>query len=354
MRKKYFNSIFTVLFLALVVALSCVSLSFAAPSNTDISNAKKLTLGEKAGFTFDAQDPDNTLFYKVKITKKGIYKLTVYNDLGDPMASEKAWAGLYSSASAAKKVSGRGRIDEERNYSDGDNLCRYFRLKKGTYYLAVQHNIEDKLKSGVKIENAGNPYLYDYFGDIYEYQTMEAGVRDLDGNEVKKVSSVRSSNTSVIEASKNKYGMVKLHGKNTGRAKITIKYTGRNGKKGVYTRTFDVKKYPAAVKSLKVNGKSVSIKKHRFEYNTKTTKKTTAVKVAPKKGWKVDYVNIEIMGPNGKYKRIEGSKAKKHVINGTSVDFSKSYNYMAYNIKLRKENGAEKDSMEYRVGIERS
>lgn len=345
----------TALIMAMIIVLSCMVPAFAAYDNTTAAKAKQLTLGKKVSFTLDAQNDNQSvwrIFYKVKITKKGIYKLSIYDDIneyGDN--AENVCVELYSSAKSAQKSSGYDSINFERRYSDGDALCTYYRLKKGTYYLSVENNKgNSKVKSGIKIESQDDPYFIDWFGDIYWSQKMQLGLRNLDGYEVKKVTSVKSSDETIIKTKKGDYE-IELYGKKIGEARITVKYVGQNGKKGTFSKTFKVKKYPNAIKSLKVNGKKVDLKKNRFEYSVKTNKTKVAVKIDVKDGWEVNYVNFELIGKSNKF--IEGSKAKKYVTKGTSVSFPKKYSGINFLIQLRKKNGRERDSFTYCVFISR-
>jgi len=93
--------------------------------------------------------------------------------------------------------------------------------------------------------------------------------------------------------------------------KTTLKYTYRlNGKKTTIKQAVRVKKYPNAIASLTVNGKSVSFKKNKFRYIvSKFTKRAVTIKVKAAKGWKVKgmYTDLEYIG----YSKIKNGKTFK-------------------------------------------
>jgi polyribonucleotide nucleotidyltransferase len=71
-----------------------------------------------------------------------------------------------------------------------------------------------------------------------------------------------------------------------------------------------VKAYPKVIKTLKVNGKKVKVtsKKHAYAVTQKKFKKRYAkVKLSKKKGWKIDYVYVDMWNDKGEGDQIKVS-----------------------------------------------
>lgn len=118
---------------------------------------------------------------------------------------------------------------------------------------------------------------------------------------------VKSSNTKVLAVKKQKdntsiYGY-NLVPKKPGKAVITAKIKV-NGEEKTFKATYTVKKFPNALKSLKVGGKTINLKKNKTYAQVKTGKKTAKVEYKIAKGWKVKcvyyngkkYVNLKSGG----------------------------------------------------------
>jgi len=138
--------------------------------------------------------------------------------------------------------------------------------------------------------------------------------------------SIKSINTKVLKAKKTGKEMYEhyLEPVKSGKAKITVKYK-YNGKKYTVTKKVTVKKYPDAIKSIKVNGKSVNLDKkaYRFDYDVEKYKKTSAkVKIKAASGWKISNAYmISAKGDTDKFKELKPSVFKK----GTSISIKKGY-----------------------------
>ena len=94
-----------------------------------------------------------------------------------------------------------------------------------------------------------------------------------------------------------------------GRSTLELTYE-LDGRQATLKKTVQVKKYPSPITSLKVNGKTVKLKKNKFTYTVSKFKKTSAIiKVKASKGWKVKgvYADIEYVG----YKKLKNGKSFK-------------------------------------------
>lgn len=101
-----------------------------------------------------------------------------------------------------------------------------------------------------------------------------------------EVLSIKSSNPEVLAAGKGDrlYSCVLLP-KKAGSSKVTV-VLNINGEKKTLKATYTVKKHPNAITSLKVNGKSVNLKKNKFYAMVKVNKDKTKVEYKIAKGWK--------------------------------------------------------------------
>ena len=168
------------------------------------------------------------------------------------------------------------------------------------------------------------------------------------------VTSVKSSNTAVLAAKKEtlyyedhtEKGYL-LNSKKAGKATITVKYKTPAGKTGTLKKTITVKKYPKQIKSLKVNGKTVSTSKHKFFFDRQTSKKSVTIKMALKDGWKITDVYGYRYTKSGKESKVKVTK--KMLKNGTSISFPKKYEKMSVCVYM--ENG--KSSIYYDVFFNR-
>ena len=163
------------------------------------------------------------------------------------------------------------------------------------------------------------------------------------------VTSVKSSNKSVLKV--NQYGDtfddISVTPKKAGKAKITVKYKVGKNSYSVTSANFTVKKFPKAIKSLKVNGKSVSLTKDKFDYplfDYAKTKGTITVKAAS--GWKVSKL---VLFPDPDYN--PSSTYRKTVKNGKSFNIPSDGSYC---VDITMTNKKTNDVFVYHVGFFRN
>lgn len=99
--------------------------------------------------------------------------------------------------------------------------------------------------------------------------------------------SITSSDTGVLTVQKG----VRLYEctmapKKVGSSKVTV-VVKINGEKKKFRATFKVRKYPEALTSLQVDGKSVNLSKNHFYARQKVSKDSTKLKFQVGKGWKL-------------------------------------------------------------------
>ena len=171
------------------------------------------------------------------------------------------------------------------------------------------------------------------------------------------VTSIKSSAPKVLKVVKDKGGngtvYFTLIGKKVGKAKLTIKFKKPNGKYGTKTKTVRVKAYPNMIKSLKINGKEVTVSKKTNSYKyikTGYKKSSVTVKIVPADGWKIDYT----YGYKYKYGSSSSKPIKftKAMAKGKEeVKFPSKYDMLDLYVNLvNKETG---DSVDYYIGLER-
>lgn len=164
-----------------------------------------------------------------------------------------------------------------------------------------------------------------------------------------RVVSVKSSNKSVLKVYKdgNTFDDISVSpGKKTGKATITVKYTVGKDSYSVTSDPFTVKKFPKAIKSLKVNGKSVNLSRDAFDYplfGYAKAKGTITVKAAS--GWKVSKL---VLFPDPDYN--PASAYRKTVKNGKSFNIPKDGSYC---VDITMTNKKTKDVFIYHVGFYR-
>jgi hypothetical protein len=187
---------------------------------------------------------------------------------------------------------------------------------------------------------------------------VSVGYYDSDAEEFisAKVTKVKSNNTKYIKVNHVSGGSWYLDLKKTGKCKITVTYKTPKGNKYTKTKTVRIKKYPAPIKSLKINNKTVKVartssKDTRYEC-TKSNYSGThpKIKMTLKDGWKVD--DVRAYRGNTKTGKFKSSKLKNSTITkGKEIEFSKTYNYMNVMVFLFNEKTYE--SMSYDIYIRR-
>ncbi len=342
--------------LSFAMILSGVSLqAFAKESPEALSGTLKL--GTKQSITFENE---SSKFYKITIPKKGLYRIDYYSTYHDDY-NKDFWVGLYKSQSDAEEM--ENLVDSNlfiRNNDNPDTDYEIYSLSARTYYLHVQSFSSKRPNFGIKVKAATDDDLYDlesdgrYYAGMYDnYVGVGYYNPEKDKGYEGKVTSIVSSNKAVVKVNKGtaydergkKFTLFTLDYKKAGTAKLTIKYTRPGGKKATLKKTLVVKKYPNMIKSLKVNGKSVTISKNKFRYSVKSYKKTSAkIKLTAKSGWKVKEVTGDYYGKSYKYSELKKSVVTK----GTSISFPKKYDHVIFYIYMENKNG---DSAVYEVDM---
>lgn len=169
--------------------------------------------------------------------------------------------------------------------------------------------------------------------------------------------------TSVTPASSKIVEVVKVKGENekgkkqnyfyivpkaVGKTKVTVQYKLPSGTKKKSTKTVTVKKYPNHIKSLKVNGKKVTISKHKFRYDKGKIKKTKIpIELKLKKGWKVVDAWGSVWNNNNS---LEIKKAKSKLKNGTAISWPKKYT--EFELMITMSDGT--DYIDYHIRLSRN
>jgi hypothetical protein len=160
------------------------------------------------------------------------------------------------------------------------------------------------------------------------FEPSKSNPTESDWNKIDKCTlvSVKSSNSKVLKAVKDGTSMYShyLQPVKTGKATVTVKYKYK-GNKYTIKKTVKVKKYPKAIKTITVNGKSIDLgkKKYRFDYDVDKYKKTSAkVKIKPATGWKIVSAYMGMAkGSKDEWKEIKVSTIKK----GNAITIKKGY-----------------------------
>ena len=116
------------------------------------------------------------------------------------------------------------------------------------------------------------------------------GIEFSDMPETAKLVSVKSSNPSVLRATKcgSEIYATDLVPLKPGKAKVTVKYK-LNGKSSAISAVYTVKEYPNPMTYVKVNGQKIDIKAQKYYFDIFKYAKTKAtVTVKPARGWKID------------------------------------------------------------------
>lgn len=174
---------------------------------------------------------------------------------------------------------------------------------------------------------------------------------DNDKGKEQKITSVVVNDKTVAKVNKDKFdGNVRwsLTPKKTGKVKVTATYKTSSGKKKV-SKTVKVKKYPNQIKSLKVNGKTVSTKKYQNYYDKKYTGTSVKIKTALKDGWKLKSVYCDVTDKNYNGKPIKVSKST--ILNGKAIKFAKKYKYFFLDFEMQ--NKSTGDIIRYSISLNR-
>jgi hypothetical protein len=147
------------------------------------------------------------------------------------------------------------------------------------------------------------------------------------------IASVKSSRTDIIqvvEADENRPWM--LHALAGGKSRITVRYTLKSGAAKSVSATFTIKKYPNAIKYIKLNGKKLPIKPAEdIQYLLQGYNKTaTRLTVAANTGWKIEKITLYLDKIDGTEKELDVTKK-----NGKSIKTPRSYHVIQYLILFR-------------------
>jgi len=155
-------------------------------------------------------------------------------------------------------------------------------------------------------------------------------------NKYATVKSVTSNNSKVIKITKDVYEGKTFYSaffKKTGKATLTVKYKIPGGKTATLKKTIKVKKHPNMMKSLSVNGVNQSISKYKFNYVDRNyTNTSVKIKIALKKGWKIEDVSARASSMTGKEKNIKVSKST--FTKGKAFSFPNGYDWLDVNILM--------------------
>jgi len=156
------------------------------------------------------------------------------------------------------------------------------------------------------------------------------------------INSVTSSDDKVLkpregvyyDEDENQIGFWLLQAKKAGKATITVDFTKPDNTSGTLTKTITVRKYPYPIKSLKVNGKTVKVSKHKYHYLKKTSKTKVKVKMATKNGWKIASVYGFKYDKYGNEKEITVKKST--LTKGKLLSFAKKYRDLVITVTMTK------------------
>lgn len=198
-----------------------------------------------------------------------------------------------------------------------------------------------------KAEAASGRYYYSPT-IMYAGQDTDIGMYDTKADKDIKITSVKSANKGIVKVKK-PYGYYRAVAVKPGKTKLTIKYKTVSGKNATTKKTVRVKAYPNPIKSLKVNGKSVSLTKdQRYLYEGYKYKKTKApVAVSLNDGWKITTAYGFYYTKNYDMKEIKG--VKKSLTGGKAISFPKKYKMIQITFTMSKGN----DNIDYTVLLNR-
>ena len=142
------------------------------------------------------------------------------------------------------------------------------------------------------------------------------------------VTSIKSSKPSVLHFKKDEMGWTygyTVIPKKVGKVKVTVKCTV-GGKDYTLSQKCPVKKYPAPIKTLKVNKKKVTVSAKKNAYSrivNKYKKDYARVQILPKSNWKIIYAKYDMTDLKNAYKEKypKSSAIKK----GIKINYPEKY-----------------------------
>lgn len=167
------------------------------------------------------------------------------------------------------------------------------------------------------------------------------------------ITAVKSSNPAVLKTKleadpEGDYAWGSYTAKKTGKVVVTVDYKFKDGTTGSASANVTVKPYPNNIKSLKVNGKTVKISKNKFQCQRKFKGSKAKIKMALKKGWKID--SVDASGWNKSFdKQYKIKVTKKGLLKGKYFKVPAKCKYVDVNVTLRKGN----NFFYYYIGLHR-
>ncbi len=190
----------------------------------------------------------------------------------------------------------------------------------------------------IDTETASAKSSWDVYLNNYAFVGQQETVYAGNGDDSATVTSVKSGNSKIIKVKKSKFEGVTYYDlkyKKTGKTKVTVKFKTPSGEVFTKTKTIKVLKYPNHIKSIKINGKSVNVKKNKYYFDKKVKGTSVNIKMATKNGWKISYADINMSGKNNE-KEVKNSKSK--IKKGTTIKFPKGYDYLSAWVEMSKGN----------------
>ena len=292
---------------------------------------------------------------KYKYTKSGYTKTkaTIQMKVKEGWSINSASGNLYSSKSKKSKEikSVKSKVKKGKEISfpkDYDNLNVYVSMSKDDLFIDYSININRNASKAQTSEWTIGSSISPVFVGL----PRTINVRNTKTGETAKVTSVTSSDKSIVKPKKKKSGdttFYQIKPLKKGTAKITVKFKTSSGKKQSLTKKITVKKYPNQIKSLTVNGKSVDVSKNKYTYNKKFTGKKAKIGIKVKKGWTVYYASGSLYSSEAKK-----SKAVDDVLNKVkeekNISFPAKYDSLNVYILMISDKGA---SISYTITLHR-
>ncbi len=181
-----------------------------------------------------------------------------------------------------------------------------------------------------------------------------------DATDVMNINSVTLSDPSMAKVRKEygwkhrggKHYLYYLKGKKPGEVTLSINYKVK-GKIKTINNTVTIVDYPNPIKSIKINGKKVSLKgSKRYQYISKCSKRKTSItiKVVPEKGWKIIKASGEKFKKRDVFEPVNISKLKSKIKKGKAISFTKKYKALDANVLLE---GPDKTKFYYYFNFDR-
>ena len=183
-----------------------------------------------------------------------------------------------------------------------------------------------------------------FFADDYLYlgQYMAyAGAYNQEGDEDVILTSVTSSDPAVAAIVKKGEDYF-IKGVSVGKVTITGNYTYK-GKAGSLSVPLEVKKVPKMFRSLKLNGKKVTLSRHPFGVNKKVPTATSVrVKALTTTGWRIKSVTARAYKSAKDYRGAKVKVSISAIKNGKKIAFAKKDRNLIVSVNLVNKQTGEK------------